>query len=83
MEGDTLGVNVRRFNITYIEEAGTIEGDAETPTDSIKPRDHDSNPSDGVDALPRAVLIEIQLVDPKEQASITLSSGAFLGGSGL
>jgi len=81
LNGDTLGINVRRFNISYVESSGVIKGD-DDPFENLE-RPHDTNPSDGVEPLPRAVLIEIQLVDPKEQASITLSSGAFLGGSGL
>ncbi|MBM4032454.1 MAG: prepilin-type N-terminal cleavage/methylation domain-containing protein [Planctomycetes bacterium] len=74
-----LGVALESMNIQYIDpDAGTSElRDAsrtwrdENQTDPTVPR------------LPRAILIELRLADNKGTISIVLSSGAYLGGSGI
>jgi prepilin-type N-terminal cleavage/methylation domain-containing protein len=74
----SLGVAVESFKILRIDET---TGGEPVQSDHTYPKDTD--PSDGVDPLPRAILIEVQIVDPKGQAAITLSSGAYLAGSGI
>jgi len=77
---DSLGIEVTGLKIEYID-ADTANG--EPVVAGSKTWAKDTNVSDGIEPLPRAILIEIQLVDPKGQAAITLSSGAYLPGSGI
>jgi hypothetical protein len=67
---ELLGVNVERFNIRYID-AGTsvVTSGSKTFTSS--------------DKMPQAILFEIRLRDPKGQASLTLSSAAYLPAAGF
>ena len=77
-QGRSLGVQLARIKIERIDETSSGE-----PQGGDKTYEKDTNPSDGIAPLPRAILIEVQVVDSKGQASITLSSGAFLGGGGI
>jgi len=74
-----LGVTVQRFNVSYID-VGSASGDPLETSNEWR----DDNPDDAnVPRLPRAVLIEIRVADVKRKVGIVLSSGAFLGGSGI
>jgi len=70
-----LGVKVQAMSIQYINY-NSANG---TPEDA-------SNTWPGADPnprLPRAILIELRLADNKGTISMVLSSGAYLGGSGI
>ena len=73
-----LGVKVDSFKIEYIDH-GSSTGE---PVSTGKTW-QDTTPGDStIDPLPRAVLAEISVSDPKGLAAITVSSGAFLSASG-
>ena len=81
-----LGVRVERFNVQYVDN-GSSSGDPIDVQLNEATKDvtwRDDTPTDGTSSrLPCAIFIEIQVVDPKGRASITLSSGAYLAGGGL
>jgi len=73
-----LGVKVDSFKIEYIDH-GSSTGEPVSTTKTWQ----DADATDGtIDPMPRAVLVEIAVSDPKGRASIVLSSGAFLSASG-
>ncbi|MBM4041925.1 MAG: hypothetical protein FJ290_25805 [Planctomycetes bacterium] len=78
-----LGVRVRAMTMTYVDcdsASGTpLRG---TSGDSKEWRDADLADAN-TPRLPRAILLEIQLADNKGTISMVLSSGAYLGGSGI
>lgn len=78
-----LGVKVEGITLQYIEYNSTT-GAPEQPTGATPRRWLDDNVNDAtVPRLPRAILVELRLADGKGIISMVLSSGAFLGGSGV
>lgn len=80
-----LGVKVEALTIQYIDYDSTTgtPQDVSTVTDQRKTwRDANVNDS-SVPPLPRAILLELRLADGKGVVSMVLSSGAYLGGSGI
>jgi len=78
--GTPIGVNVIGFNVTYIQEGSSTPSE---PSDQESRTWRDDDVTDGVQRLPRAVLVEITVADPASGAAVTLSSGATLGASGM
>jgi hypothetical protein len=63
-----MGMNVEKLRITHIDASGTA-GTTGSFTQTT--------------GLPRAICVEILVRDRKGQATIALSSGVYLPGSGL
>ena len=74
-----LGVKVQGMNIQYINYTST----SGTPVDDSLTWGPMADDATTVPSLPRAILLEIQLADNKGTISMVLSSGAYLGGSGI
>ncbi len=75
-----IGINVIGFNVRYVEDA---HPDGTEPPEESEKTWKDDDVTDGVTRLPRAVLVEITVADPRSGATVTLSSGAHLGASGM
>lgn len=76
----SLGVKADSLRIKYID-TDSISG---TPTDSTGNKSWvDNTGTLEVERLPRAVLIELTVKDVKTSIMVTLSSGAYLAGSGV
>ncbi len=75
-----IGVNVIGFNVRYVEQGSATDTE---PAEGSSTTWRDDDVTDGVQRLPRAVLVEITVADPASGAAVTLSSGATLGASGM
>jgi len=76
-----LGVKADSLRIRYIDTDSTSGAPKDSTT--IKQWSDDGNAANGLERLPRAVLIELTVQDVKTSIMVTLSSGAYLVGSGV
>jgi len=75
-----IGINVIGFNVRYVEQGSATDTE---PAEGSSTTWRDDDVTDGVTRLPLGVLIELTVADPASGASVTLSSGATLGASGM
>jgi len=75
-----IGVNVIGFNVRYVEQGSATDTE---PAEGNSTTWKDDDVTDGVQRLPRAVLVEITVADTRSGAAVTLSSAAILGASGM
>ncbi len=78
-----LGVRVRGMTFTYVDYTSTSGAPLRGNSGEEKKWRDDNLADADVERLPRAILVEIQLADNKGTISMVLSSGAYLGGSGI
>lgn len=77
-----IGVNVIGFNVQYMDYTSSSSTPQE-PADQEEKVWKDDDVTDGIEHLPRAVLVEITVADPRSDTTVTLSCGAHLGASGM
>ncbi len=80
---NALGIKVAGVTLQYIDY-DSASGTPEQPFDATPKLWRDETVTDSaVPRLPRAILVELRLADGKGIVSMILSSGAYLGGSGI